>query len=42
MEMVINDPTEFKIRKRVKRNETNVMEWVDMRKGVYLFAPRNF
>jgi hypothetical protein len=41
LEMVINDPTEFKIRKRVWRNGHNVMEWVDMRKGVaYLFRYR--
>jgi hypothetical protein len=41
LEMVINDPTEFKIRKKVRRNDKNVMEWVDMRKGVaYLFRYR--
>jgi hypothetical protein len=39
--MVINDPTEFKILKKVWRNGNNVMEWVDMRKGVaYLFRYR--
>jgi hypothetical protein len=41
LEMVINDPTEFKIRKKVRRNNRNVMEWVDMRKGVaYMFRYR--
>jgi hypothetical protein len=36
--MVINDPTEFKMRKKVCRKGKNVMEWVDMRKGVaYMF-----
>ena|SRR2546428_8985378 len=41
LEMVINDPTEFKIRKKVWRNGKSVMEWVDMRKGVaYLFRYR--
>jgi len=41
LEMVINDPTEFKIRKKVWRNGNNVMEWVDMRKGVaYMFRYR--
>ena len=38
LEMVINEPTEFKVRKKVRRNDKKVMESVDMRKGVaYLF-----
>jgi hypothetical protein len=39
--MVINDPTEFKMRKQVCRNRKHVIEWVDMRKGVaYMFRYR--
>jgi hypothetical protein len=38
VEMVINSPEEFKVRKRVTRKGKEVMEWVPMRKGVaYLF-----
>ena len=38
VEMVINNPEEFKVRKRVTRKNRRVMEWVPMRKGVaYLF-----
>jgi len=38
VEMVINNPEEFKVRKKVTRNNRRVMEWVSMRKGVaYLF-----
>ena len=38
VEMVINNPEEFKVRKRVARKGKPVMEWVPMRKGVaYLF-----
>jgi len=38
VEMVINNPEEFKVRKRVSRKNKRVMEWVCMRKGVaYLF-----
>ena len=41
LEMVINDPTEFKMRKKVCRNGKHLMEWVDMRKGVaYMFRYR--
>jgi hypothetical protein len=41
LEMVINDPTAFKMRKKVCRNGKHVMEWVDMRKGVaYMFRYR--
>jgi hypothetical protein len=32
--MVINDPTAFKVRKRVQRHRCRVTQWVDMRKGV--------
>jgi hypothetical protein len=42
VEMVINNPEEFKVRKRVKRKNRRVMEWVSMRKGVaYLFRYRD-
>jgi len=38
IEMVINNPEEFKVRKKVTRKTGQVMEWVSMRKGVaYLF-----
>jgi hypothetical protein len=33
-EMVINNPEEFKVRKKVTRKNRRVMEWVPMRKGV--------
>jgi hypothetical protein len=39
--MVINNPEEFKFRKKVTRKNKWVMEWVSMRKGVaYLFRYR--
>ena len=34
VEMVINDPTAFKVRKQVLRERRQVTEWVPMRKGV--------
>jgi len=38
VEMVINNPGEFKVRKRVARKGKQAMEWVPMRKSVaYLF-----
>ena len=38
VETVINNPEEFKVRKKVKRNGKSKVEWVSMRKGVgYLF-----
>jgi hypothetical protein len=38
VEMVINSPEEFKVRRRVTRKGKRVMQWVPMRKGVaYLF-----
>ena len=38
IEMVINNPEEFKVRKSVIRKRKKVMQWVPMRKGVaYLF-----
>jgi hypothetical protein len=38
IEMVIHNPEEFKVRKKVTRKNKRVMEWVSMRKGVaYLF-----
>jgi hypothetical protein len=38
VEMVINNPEEFKVRKKVTRKNRRVTEWVCMRKGVaYLF-----
>ena len=38
IEMVINNPEEFKVRKKVTRKHRQAMEWVSMRKGVaYLF-----
>jgi hypothetical protein len=41
VEMVINNPEGFKVRKRVKRKNRRVTEWVSMRKGVaYLFRYR--
>jgi hypothetical protein len=41
VEMVINNPEEFKVRKKVTRKNRRVMEWVSMRKGVaYLFRYR--
>jgi hypothetical protein len=40
--MVINNPEEFKVRKKVTRKNRRVMEWVPMRKGVaYLFHYRD-
>jgi hypothetical protein len=39
VETVINQPDEFKIRRRVRRNGRHVMAWVPMRKGV-AFLPR--
>jgi hypothetical protein len=42
LEMVINEPEGFKVRKQVTRKGKKVMEWVDMRKGVaYLFRYRD-
>ena len=42
IEMVINNPEEFKVRKKVMRKNKHVMEWVPMRKGVaYLFRYRD-
>jgi hypothetical protein len=42
VETVINNPTEFKVRKSVRRGARRVMEWVPMRKGVaYLFRYRD-
>ena len=42
LEMVINEPEGFKVRKQVTRHGRKVMEWVDMRKGVaYLFRYRD-
>ena len=41
VEMVINNPEEFKVRKKVSRKNKRVLEWVSMRKGVaYLFRYR--
>jgi hypothetical protein len=41
VEMVINNPEEFKVRKKVARKNKHVLEWVPMRKGVaYLFRYR--
>ena len=38
VEMVINSPEEFRVRKSVTRKGDEIMEWVPMRKGVaYLF-----
>jgi hypothetical protein len=34
VEMVINDPTAFKVREQVVRDGAHVAEWVEMRKGV--------
>jgi hypothetical protein len=34
VETVINDPTEFRIRRRVRRHGRSVMAWVPLRKGV--------
>jgi hypothetical protein len=34
VETVINDPTEFRIRRRVRRDGRSVMAWVPLRKGV--------
>jgi hypothetical protein len=42
VEMVINNPGEFRVRRRVRRGRRWKMEWVDMRKGVaYLFRYRD-
>lgn len=42
LEMVINEPEGFKVRKQVLRKGKKVMAWVDMRKGVaYLFRYRD-
>jgi len=41
LEMVINEPEGFTVRKQVMRKGKKVMRWVDMRKGVaYLFRYR--
>jgi hypothetical protein len=41
VEMVINNPEEFKVRKKVTRQDHPQTEWVDMRKGVaWLFRYR--
>jgi hypothetical protein len=41
VETVINNPEEFRVRKRVTRKGKSRMEWVDMRKGVaWLFRYR--
>jgi hypothetical protein len=41
VETVINNPEEFRVRKRVTRKGKRQMEWVDMRKGVaWLFRYR--
>ena len=43
VEMVINNPEEFKVRKKVSRKNKRVLEWVSMRKGVaYLSATGKF
>ena len=34
VETVINDPEEFRIRRRVRRHGRSVMAWVPLRKGV--------
>ncbi|HVS25076.1 MAG TPA: hypothetical protein VMU03_15205 [Gammaproteobacteria bacterium] len=34
VEMVINDPTAFKVRKHVRRRHSRVTQCVEMRKGV--------
>src|SRR5690606_6066134 len=34
VQMVINDPTAFKVRRRVRRRGRQQTEWVEMRKGV--------
>ncbi|MFN8626190.1 MAG: hypothetical protein U0587_09460 [Candidatus Binatia bacterium] len=34
VETVINDPTEFRIRRRARRHNRTVMAWVPLRKGV--------
>src|SRR5437773_8413320 len=42
LEMVINKPEGFTVRKQVTRKGKKVMRWVDMRKGVaYLFRYRD-
>jgi hypothetical protein len=42
VEMVINNPEEFRVRKRVMRSDRPTTEWVQMRKGVgYLFRYRD-
>jgi hypothetical protein len=42
LEMVINEPEGFTVRKQVIRKGKNVMRWVDMREGVaYLFRYRD-
>jgi hypothetical protein len=41
IETVINNPTEFRVRKKVRRSGVRQTEWVQMRKGVhYLFRYR--
>jgi hypothetical protein len=41
LEMVINQPEEFRVRRRVRRGKQRRMEWVEMRKGVgFLFRYR--
>jgi hypothetical protein len=34
VETVINDPEEFRIRRRVRRHGRSVMAWVPLRKGI--------
>ena len=42
LEMVINEPEGFTVRRQVMRKGKKVMRWVDMRKGVaYLFRYRD-
>src|SRR5881397_256486 len=42
LEMVINEPAGFRVRKQVMSKGKKVMRWVDMRKGVaYLFRYRD-
>jgi hypothetical protein len=41
VETVINNPEDFRVRKRVTRRGKKRMEWVNMRKGVaWLFRYR--
>jgi hypothetical protein len=42
IETVINQPAEFRVRRRVRRKDKRVTEWVPMRKGVaWLFRYRD-